>query len=197
MGSLVETQIRNAIEALVNRDTELALEVIDGDARSTRSSASDRRLAMTIATQAPVARDLRFLLALHHVGLRAGADRGPRVERREAGRAASRRALAAAIGAVGRMGGLAADQVRGVLEAVVDVDQARRPRGRDRRRRDRPSLPRRLRRRRADHDRRSHRDRPRHAAILIAHWIERIGDRVTNIAEDVVYLASGEVEDLN
>ena len=29
------------------------------------------------------------------------------------------------------------------------------------------------------------------------HYIERIGDRVTNIAEDVVFLASGEVEDLN
>ena len=33
--------------------------------------------------------------------------------------------------------------------------------------------------------------------ILAAHWIERIGDRVTNIAEDVVYLATGKVEDLN
>ena len=33
--------------------------------------------------------------------------------------------------------------------------------------------------------------------ILAAHWIERIGDRVTNIAEDVVYLASGSIEDLN
>jgi phosphate uptake regulator len=27
--------------------------------------------------------------------------------------------------------------------------------------------------------------------------VERIGDRVTNIAEDVVFLASGEIEDLN
>jgi len=33
--------------------------------------------------------------------------------------------------------------------------------------------------------------------ILASHWIERIGDRVTNIAEDVVYLATGQVEDLN
>jgi len=30
-----------------------------------------------------------------------------------------------------------------------------------------------------------------------AHWLERIGDRVTNIAEDVVYLATGRTEDLN
>jgi hypothetical protein len=27
--------------------------------------------------------------------------------------------------------------------------------------------------------------------------LERIGDRVTNIAEDIVFLATGEVEDLN
>jgi phosphate uptake regulator len=33
--------------------------------------------------------------------------------------------------------------------------------------------------------------------ILASHYIERIGDRVTNIAEDIVFLASGNVEDLN
>ncbi len=30
-----------------------------------------------------------------------------------------------------------------------------------------------------------------------AHYLERIGDRVTNIAEDVVFLATGDIEDLN
>ena len=33
--------------------------------------------------------------------------------------------------------------------------------------------------------------------MLAAHYLERIGDRVTNIAEDIVFLGSGEVEDLN
>ena len=33
--------------------------------------------------------------------------------------------------------------------------------------------------------------------LFAAHYIERIGDRVTNIAEDVVFLATGEIEDLN
>ena len=33
--------------------------------------------------------------------------------------------------------------------------------------------------------------------LFAAHYLERIGDRVTNIAEDVVFLATGEVEDLN
>lgn len=33
--------------------------------------------------------------------------------------------------------------------------------------------------------------------LLVAHDLERIGDRVTNIAEDVVFQARGESEDLN
>ena len=33
--------------------------------------------------------------------------------------------------------------------------------------------------------------------LFAAHYLERIGDRATNIAEDVVFLATGEVEDLN
>ena len=33
--------------------------------------------------------------------------------------------------------------------------------------------------------------------LFAAYYLERIGDRVTNIAEDVVYLAIGQVEDLN
>jgi phosphate transport system protein len=33
--------------------------------------------------------------------------------------------------------------------------------------------------------------------LFAAHYLERIGDRVTNIAEDVVFLATGEIEDLN
>ncbi|MFI5225913.1 MAG: phosphate signaling complex PhoU family protein, partial [Candidatus Limnocylindrales bacterium] len=33
--------------------------------------------------------------------------------------------------------------------------------------------------------------------LFAAHYLERIGDRVTNIAEDVVFLSTGEIEDLN
>ena len=33
--------------------------------------------------------------------------------------------------------------------------------------------------------------------LFAAHPLERLGDRVTNIGEDVVYLATGNIEDLN
>jgi phosphate transport system protein len=33
--------------------------------------------------------------------------------------------------------------------------------------------------------------------LFAAHHLERLGDRVTNIGEDVVFLATGQVEDLN
>jgi phosphate transport system protein len=33
--------------------------------------------------------------------------------------------------------------------------------------------------------------------LFAAHHLERLGDRVTNIGEDVVYLATGQIEDLN
>ena len=33
--------------------------------------------------------------------------------------------------------------------------------------------------------------------LIAAHYMERVGDHITNIAEDVVFLSSGELEDLN
>ena len=68
MGTMVEDQIHAAIAALVARDLDAALAVVrsDGGINEAQRSIS-RRIALTIATQAPVARDLRFLMALDHV----------------------------------------------------------------------------------------------------------------------------------
>jgi phosphate uptake regulator len=33
--------------------------------------------------------------------------------------------------------------------------------------------------------------------LFVAHHLERLADRVTNIGEDVVFLATGRIEDLN
>src|SRR5688500_8924085 len=68
MGSLVAAQITAALDALVAHDAEAATATIVGDGRINEAQ---RHIAsvitMTIATQQPVARDLRFMLALDHV----------------------------------------------------------------------------------------------------------------------------------
>jgi phosphate transport system protein len=95
------------------------------------------------------------------------------------------------------MGELCAQQVRDVLHALVDIDQvtAREVAARD----DDVDL---LYHRTFDEVLALMRTDPdnvdRGARILFAaHYLERIGDRVTNIAEDVVFLATGDIEDLN
>jgi phosphate transport system protein len=198
MGSLVESQIRDAIRALVERDTDLAERVIadDGRVNEMQRDIADNVL-MTIATQSPVARDLRFLISLDHVAFEL-----ERMGDHASGIAKQVRWMTGddpirQLSELARIGNLSAELVRGVVTALIDVDDrlAREVAARDDE---------------IDHGYKAvfanvidlMRTDPRTVErgtrlILAAHWIERIGDRVTNVAEDVVYLASGVVEDLN
>jgi phosphate transport system protein len=198
MGSLVESQIRDAIKAIVDGDAALAERVIANDERinDTQRIIADT-VVMTIATQQPVARDLRFLMGLDHVAFEL-----ERMGDHASGIAKQVRHMAGSppireLRDLAHIGNLAADQVRGVVTALIDVDDA---------------LARQVAQRDDDID---HGYRavftevldlmradpanvaPGTSIILAAHWVERIGDRVTNVAEDVVYLATGQVEDLN
>src|SRR3954471_3987635 len=63
MGALVEAAIREASRALQGHDAALATDVIKGDAIINEAQRGVSRLiSVTIATQNPVARDLRYLL---------------------------------------------------------------------------------------------------------------------------------------
>jgi len=198
MGSLVEDQILAAIDALVSHDDEKALAVIVGDGRINEAQRHVSTLiTRTIATQQPVARDLRFLLALDHVTyeLERIGDHAASVAK-QARKLAPEPPLAQFVH-LPRMGELGAQLVHGILRALVDIDE---------------QVAREVARGDDEIDHLYHRtfdevldlmradpaNVERGARILLAaHYLERIGDRVTNIAEDVVYLASGEVEDLN
>jgi phosphate transport system protein len=198
MGSYVEEQILAALEAIVNRDAEKARKVIVSDGRVNEvQRAVSALVAMTIATQAPVARDLRFLLALDRVTYEL-----ERIGDHAGGVAKQARKLAGVTSMVTYdeltpMATLAAQQVRDVVLALVDIDEqkARQVATRD-----------------DEIDRLYHqvfddvlvemrtdpaKVDPGTRILFAAHYLERIGDRVTNIAEDVVFLATGEVEDLN
>jgi phosphate transport system protein len=156
-----------------------------------------RLISVTIATQNPVARDLRYLLTLDHVTYEL-----ERIGDHAASLAKQVRKLApepplAEYVKLPEMAERAAVLVHGVLRALVDADAvaAREVAVLD-----------------DDIDRLYHatfdevvelmRADPanveRGTRIIIAsHYIERIGDRSTNIAEDIVYLVTGDVEDLN
>jgi phosphate transport system protein len=198
MGSLVESQIRDAILSIVDRDSSLAERVIADDAKlnDTQRVIADT-VVMTIATQSPVARDLRFLMALDHVAfeLERMGDHASGIAKQS--RLLSKEPPLREVKDLARIGHLAADQVRGVVTALIDIDDAlaRQVAARDDE---------------IDHGYKKvftevielMRSDPRTVEggtriILAAHWVERIGDRVTNVAEDVVYLATGQVEDLN
>jgi len=198
MGVLVEDQIRAAIKALVDHDADASLAVIKGDVRiNDAQRQASTLIARTIATQGPVARDLRFLLSLDHVTyeLERIGDHASSVAK-QARKLAPEPPLKHYVN-LPAMGEIAATLVHGILRALVDIDQheARAVAARDdeidtlyhQTFADVVDLM------RADPD-----NVERGTRILFAaHYIERIGDRVTNIAEDVVFLASGEVEDLN
>lgn len=198
MGSLVEEQIRAAIAALVARDEDAALAVIRNDGRVNEAQRFvSTQIAATIATQQPVARDLRFLLALDHVAseLERMGDHAASVAKQA--RKLGHDPLPIRAGDLLRMGELAAEMLHGILRALVglDADSARAVAQRDdeldhlygrtfvetiARMRDDPASV-----------------EPGAFVLFSAYYLERIGDRVTNIAEEIVFLSSGAVEDLN
>ncbi len=198
MGGIVEQHILDALDALTRRDAELAAQVIasDGQVNEVQRAVS-ALVAMTIATQAPVARDLRFLLALDRVTYEL-----ERIGDHAVSVAKQARKLAGITNMVTYdelrpMAELAARQVRDVVVALVDIDQekARAVAARD----DEidnlyhTTFADVLEEMRGDPEKVD----PGTRILFAAHNLERIGDRVTNIAEDVVFLATGEVEDLN
>jgi phosphate transport system protein len=198
MGALVEDAIRAAIDALVRHDTDAALAVIVADGRINEAQrAVTTQIARTIATQQPVARDLRFLLSLDHVTyeLERIGDHAASVAK-QARKLAPEPPLKEYVD-LPRMGELGAELVHGILRALVDIDQdqARAVAAGD------DEIDALYHKTFADVIELMRQDPDnveRGARIMLAaHYLERIGDRVTNIAEDVVFLASGEVEDLN
>jgi phosphate transport system protein len=198
MGAIVETAIREASRALTAHDAALALEVIKGDAIINEAQrAVSRLISVTIATQQPVARDLRYLLTLDHVTyeLERMGDHAASVAKAVI-KLAPEPPLQHHVH-LPEMAELAAVLVHGVLLALVESDavKAREIAVQD------DEIDRLY---HATFDtvvelmRRDPANVERGTRIIIAsHYLERIGDRATNIAEDVVYLVTGDVEDLN
>jgi phosphate transport system protein len=198
MGMLVETQIRAAIAALVAHDAEAALQVILDDRKiNDVQREATTRIATTIATQAPVARDLRYLLTLDRVSyeLERMGDHAGSVAK-QARKLAPHPPLQNYV-RMPVLGEQVAIMVRRIIRALVDIDEeaARQVAALDDEVDDLyhgifDDVLELMRADPANVD-------PGTRILFASHYLERIGDRVTNIAEDIVFLGSGEVEDLN
>jgi phosphate transport system protein len=200
MASLVESQIDKAIAALRALDRDGADEVRHNDQTINELFRQIReQVFLVLATQQPVARDLRTLMGIQYIAMeleRIG-DYAVRIARRTAILAGlPQRPLRVEFGL---MGEVASQQVREILDALIehDVDGAREVAAKD-----------------DEIDRLYHRvfddlieDLATDASdteealravtlIQVAHNLERIGDRVSNVAEDIVFLESGQVVEL-
>jgi phosphate transport system protein len=198
MGSMVEQAIAASMRALVERDNELAERVIAEDEQLNELHRQLREQCfMIMATQQPVARDLRLIISFqqmvlelermgdHAVGIARGARRlnlvpplKPYID-------------------LPKMAALVEAQVHDILGAVIEADQehARRIAERD----DAvDSTYHGLRQELVGYMVADPNNVERAAIILfIAKDLERIADRVTNIAEDVVFLHTGHIVELS
>jgi phosphate transport system protein len=198
MGSMVAERVIAAIEALENHDADAALAVITGDVDiNAEQQRISELIAQAIVRDQPVARDLRFLMALDHAAydLERMGDHASSVAK-QARKLAPQAPLKDYLG-LPDMGRRVAQQVRDILAVVVDVDEVR---AREVARADdeiddtyHRIFAETLELMRADP---ANVD-PGARILFAAHYLERTGDRVTDIAEDIVYLATGAVEDLN
>jgi phosphate transport system protein len=197
MGGLVDASIGRASQALATRDVTLAEAVIAGDAHINGLHHEVRALAFSLLlTEGPLAGDLREVIALLHmaVELERIGDHAVSVAK-QARVLASLPPLSPPVD-VGTLAGYCVEQVRDGLSAVVarDADRARAVAVRyDRLDRVYHRI----------HDELVERMQDDPASVLaavclisVAHHLERIGDRVTNLAEGLVFLESGEFVEL-
>jgi phosphate transport system protein len=198
LGALVEAALERAGRALVERDIELADEVRWADEEVNElQSAINTGITTLVATQQPMARDVRELLALYHAAAELERMGDYAVNIAKLAQQLASEPEIPILRQIPLMEALCREQLRSAMRALVDVSeaQARAVCQRDDE---------------IDHLYNSvyedtmdlmgvSPDKVRQATHMLfaAHHLERLGDRVTNIGEDVVYLATGHVEDLN
>jgi phosphate transport system protein len=198
LGALVEHALERAGRALTERDTDLADQVRwdDRDVNELQR-VINTEITTLIATQAPVGRDVRELLALYHASAELERMGDYAVNIAKLAQQLASEPETPILKQIPRMEQICREQLHAAMRALVDVSEEN---ARGVARRDDE----------IDHLYNSvyedamkllstapERARQTTHMLFAAHHLERLGDRVTNIGEDVVYLATGQVEDLN
>jgi phosphate transport system protein len=197
-GTVVVKALEKSFRALIDRDTELAEAVIKEDKDINEiASEIDDKCALIIAEEQPVATDLRLIVnAVHQSTIieRIG-DSAVHVAKTTI-RMANKR-FTTILNTIPEMAEIAIGMVRDAIDAYVDMnpDRAREISNRDER---------------VDHlyadafhelDRMMHQD-PANISqamylLFLVRRFERIADQSTHICEGIVYVATGQREELN
>ncbi len=194
MGGLAERLLSEAVSALVSRDAERALRVIGADARIDRLESEVENQAVTmIARRQPLAVDLRHVVAAIRIAsdLERIGDMAKNIAKRTTAISAERQPHKVAVG-VEHMAEIALDLLKEVLDSYVARDARK---ALEIRRRDEEidaiytSVFRELLTYMMEDPRNI---TPCTHLLFCAKNIERVGDHVTNIAEIVYYVATGE-----
>jgi phosphate transport system protein len=198
LGSMVDKAISNALESLQNRDTKLAFQVIKDDqlANALRFEIEEACLVL-IATQQPTATDLRAVMAAMSIiiDMERMADHASGIAKTVI--LMGDEPLLKPLIDIPKMVHLAREMLREALQAYVDrnADYAREIASRD----DEMDY---LYKEVFDELIEIMAQKPdsvERATYLLwcAHNLERIGDRVTNIAERIVFVCTGDMQELN
>jgi len=198
MAEMVAKAISRSIDSLRNRDVDLAREIIAADTRiNARRYDIEEKCLDLIAMQQPMARDLRTIVAVLHiiVDLERMGDHAEGIAKVSI-MLAEEPPLKPYID-IPRMAEIAEGMLHDSLEAfkLRDVDLARRICDRDD---DVDALYDQVYRELLIYMINDPRTIERATHVTwIAHNLERIADRVTNICERVVYMVQGKIEELN
>jgi len=192
MGGLAESQLAAAIDAVAKRDTELAVRVVEGDAKVDELERELDNLAVRLlALRQPMARDLREIFAALKIGsdLERICDYAANVAKRSI--ALAQTPPIPPVYALPRMGALALRLVKDVIDAYVERDANKALavwRGDEELDEMYSSLFREFLTYMMEDPRNIG---PCTHLLFMAKNIERIGDHATNIAEDLYYLVHG------
>ncbi len=198
MGSLVDAAIERSVESLKNRDAAMARQIIQDDAviNDLRFTIEEECLTL-IATQQPAAGDLRMVVAAMNIvnDMERMGDHATGIAKTVI--RMSDQPLLKPLIDIPRMANLARDMLKRSLDAFIarDAVAARAVAAQD------DDI---------DHLYKAIFDEllaimaqdpntiPRGTYLLwCAHNLERIGDRVTNIAERVIFMTTGTMKELN
>lgn len=198
LGSMVEKAVARSIEALRNQNVQLAKQVIENDEHiNALRWKIEENATLLIATQAPLARDLRYIFAIMHIAteLERMADYAQGNAKLTL-RIVDEPLLKPLID-IPRMADLGRELLMEALDAFIEQD-AERARQVARRDDEVDQLYEQVYRELLTFMISDPRTVPRATHLLwVAHNLERIADRVTNICERTVFAVTGEIEEMN